>query len=246
MKYLIVGNWKCNPNTLKEAKKLYSDINKKAKSKFAEVVVCPAFVHLGLIKGDNIGAQNVCFQESGAFTGEASAVMLKDLGVNYVIVGHSERRKYFNENNIDINKKIQQLLAQSLKPILCIGETKEEFDSHLKPEVLETQLTEGLKDINKDQIKNIVIAYEPVWAISSNAGENCSIDETMTSIVFIRKIITELYNREIADNIKILYGGNVKSFNSEDYLKNAGANGLLVGGASLDAEEFIEIVESAN
>ena len=240
---LIVANWKMNPATNKEAKKLFSETNKKAKAKNNEVVVCPPFAYLGLLKGKNLGAQNVCFEGKGAFTGEVSALMLKDLGVSFVIVGHSERRKYFNETNLQMNGKIKNSMEAGLKPILCIGETKQEFEAHLKPDVLETQITEALKDITKEQVKKIVIAYEPVWAIGT--GENCSVDETMTSIVFIRKIISELYNREIADNMQIIYGGSVKSFNSADYIKHAGANGLLVGGASLDVEEFIAIVKSA-
>lgn len=245
MKKLIIANWKCNPINLKEAKKLFNQINKKAKAKNTDIVVCAPFVYLGLLKGKNLGGQNVCFEEKGAFTGEVSALMLKDSGASYVIVGHSERRKYFGETNLHINGKIKNSLEAGLKPILCIGETKQEFEMHLKPEVLETQIIEALKDITKEQIKKIIIAYEPVWAISSNAGENCSIDETMTSILFIRKIISEKYNREIADNMQIIYGGSVTSFNSKEYIKNAGANGLLVGSASLNAEEFIKIVKSA-
>lgn len=254
MKNIIIANWKCNPSSLKEAKKLFNQISKKIPlragsrsggTKNTDVVVCAPFVFLGLLKGKNLGAQNICFENGGAFTGEISALMLKDLNVEYAIIGHSERRKYFNENNLDINKKIKICLEAGIKPILCVGETKQEFEAHQKPEVLETQLTEALKDIKKEEIKNMVVAYEPVWAISSNGGENCSVDEAMTSIVFIRKIIAELYNRETADSIQVIYGGSVKSFNSADYLKNAGANGLLVGDASLDAQEFIAIVKSA-
>ncbi len=244
MKSIIIANWKCNPNSLKEAKKLFSEVNKKAKAKNTDVVVCAPFVYLGLLKGKNLGAQNVCFEEKGAFTGEVSTLMLKDLGVEYVIIGHSERRKYFNENNLDINKKIKILLEAKLKPILCIGETKQEFEAHLKPEVIETQLTEALKDIKKEDVKNVIIVYEPVWAISSNGGENCSVDETMTSVVFIRKIISELYNRDTSDIVKVLYGGSVNSFNSADYIKNARVDGLLVGASSLDLEEFSLIVKS--
>lgn len=231
-----------NPGSLKDAKKIYSAVCKKAKAKNTQVVVCLPFVFLGHIKGNNLGAQNMHFEENGAFTGEISAEMLLDFGVKYVIIGHSERRKYFGETNSDINKKIIMALKSGLTPVLCVGETKQEFDEHRKPEILETQIAEALKDITREQVKNIVIAYEPVWAIGT--GQNCSVDETMTSIVFIRKIISELYNREIADNIPMLYGGSVKSFNSREYVKNAGANGLLVGGASLDAEEFVKIVKA--
>lgn len=243
MKNIIIANWKCNPNSLKEAKKLYSDIVKNAKAKNTEVVVCAPFVYLSQLKGDNLGAQNVCMEEKGAFTGEVSVNMLKDIGVQYVILGHSERRKYFGENNIDINKKIKLCLQNNLTPILCIGETKQEFDLHQKPDVLETQLTEALKDIVKEGVEKIIVAYEPVWAIGT--GENCSVQETLNSINFIKKIISELYDKKMSENVRVIYGGSVKSFNSGEYIKSGGVNGFLVGGASLDANEFSLIAKSA-
>ena len=182
------------------------------------------------------------FEEKGAFTGEISALMLKNIGVEYVILGHSERRKYFNETDVQINKKIKKALSVKLKVILCVGENKEEWTSGKKSEVLENQITQDLKGVTGKEIKDIVIAYEPVWAIGT--GNNCSVDETMSSVLFIRKIVLKLYNRGIADNVKILYGGSVKSDNATPYIENAGANGLLVGGASLNAEEFVKIVKS--
>lgn len=244
MKPLIVANWKLNPINKKEAKELFERIKKGvSKIKGVEVVICPPFVFLPLLKGLTLGAQNVYFEENGAFTGEISVVMLKDLGVKYVIIGHSERRKYFNETDELINKKIKKVLSVNLTPILCIGETAEEKNSGKKSDVLKRQLKEGLKGVSRDEIKKIIIAYEPIWAIGT--GKNCSIDETMSSVLFIKKIVSKLYNREIADNMRILYGGSVKSDNSALYVKNAGANGLLVGGASLNAEEFVKIAKSA-
>lgn len=244
MKSLIVANWKLNPINQKETKTLFEKIKRGTKNiKNTEVVVCPPFVYLSLLKGLTLGAQNVYFEEKGAFTGEVSALMLADFKINYVIIGHSERRKYFNETDEQINKKIKKSLSVKLKPILCIGETAEERDSNRRAEVLERQITEDLKGVKKEEIKNIVIAYEPVWAIGT--GNNCSVDETMGSILFIRKIISKLYKREIADNLRIIYGGSVKSENSGSYIKSAGANGFLVGGASLNAEEFVKIVKSA-
>ena len=243
MKNLIVANWKMNPTSQKEAKVLFEGIKKKVKTKNAEVVVCPPFVFLPLLKGLIIGAQNVYFEEKGAFTGEISASILKDLKIEYVIIGHSERRKYFLETDGIVNKKIKKALSFNLKPIFCVGETAEERDVGKKTEVLERQLKEGLKNVTKEEMKKIAVAYEPVWAIGT--GNNCSVDETMSSVLFIKKIISKLYNREIADNTRILYGGSVKSDNSGSYIKNAGANGLLVGGASLNAEEFGKIVKSA-
>ncbi len=250
MKNLIAANWKMNPQSQKEAKKLFDGIKKKAKAKNVEVVVCPPFAWLAVVSqkrnggGLMLGAQNIYFEEKGAFTGEVSAAMLKDLKIGYVILGHSERRKYFAETNEQINKKIKKALSFKIKPIFCIGETKEEKDQNKKSEVLEAQLTEGLKGVTKDEMKSVAVAYEPVWAIGT--GNNCSVEETMGTVLFIRKILTKLYNREVADNTKILYGGSVKSDNSSAYIKEAGANGLLVGGASLNAEEFAKIVKSAS
>ncbi len=247
MKNLIVVNWKMNPASQKEAKILFDKVKKQVKIKKTEVVVCPPFIYLSSlisIKGGLImGAQNCFWEEKGAFTGEISALQLRNLKVGYVIIGHSERRKYFNETDDQINKKIKKALAVKLKIILCVGETKGERENGKKSEVLEKQITENLKNISVKEMNNIVIAYEPVWAIGT--GNNCSVDETMSSILFIRKVIWKLYNREIADNMKILYGGSVKSDNSFLYTKKSGANGLLVGGASLDAEEFAKIVKSA-
>lgn len=238
MKYLIVGNWKMNPANQKEAKELFNTIKRGVKGSKAEVVICPPFVYLSELEGITLGAQNVFYKESGAFTGEVSPLMLKDLKVKYVIVGHSEVRKNFNETDEIINKKIKECLREKLKVILCVGENKDEN----KEIVLEKQVRNGLKDIPAKDFKNIVIAYEPIWAIGT--GKNCSIEETKNSISLIKKIISNLYSRELANNIGILYGGSVNSKNSGEYLRSVGINGLLVGGASLDAKEFIEIVKS--
>jgi len=244
MKPLIVANWKMNPQSLAEAKKLFSSVKKGVKNvKNAEVVICPSFIYLSSLAGLRIGAQNCFWEESGAFTGEISPLMLKNLKVTYVIVGHSERRKLFDETNKEVNEKIKEALSMNLKPILCIGETKDERSAGDKAQVLRSQIKEGLKKVSRRKIKNISIAYEPIWAIGT--GKNCSINETMSSILFIRKVISRLYSRALAENMRILYGGSVKKENASDYIKEARANGLLVGGASLKAEEFIEIIKSA-
>ncbi len=249
MKNLIVANWKMNPSTQKEAKALFEGIKKGIKNVKAEVVICPPFAWLAEGRrqaaegGFVLGAQNCFWEEKGAFTGEISVLMLKDFKIDYVILGHSERRKYFNETDEIVNKKIKKVLSVNLKPIFCIGETAEESQAGKKSDVLEKQITEGLKGVSRESAKNIAIAYEPVFAIGT--GNNCSVDETMSSVLFIRKIISKIYNREIADNMRILYGGSVKSENSASYIKDAGANGLLVGGASLNAEEFVKIVKLA-
>src|SRR3989338_10978305 len=237
MKNLIAGNWKLNPTNQKEAKEIFDEIKAGIKNATAEVVVCPPFVYLALRSfsegGFALGAQNLFWEEKGAFTGEISGAMLKDIGAEYVIIGHSERRKYFSETDEIINQKIKKALDAGLKIIFCVGETEEEKTGGKREEVLQRQIQEGLKDVL--DIDNINVAYEPVWAIGT--GNNCSVEETKESIDFIRKLVPE--------NVRILYGGSVKSQNSGDYIKKAGANGLLVGGASLNAEEFVKIVKSA-
>ena len=240
MKTLIVANWKLNPQTAKEAKELFGAVKKGVKDlKSAELVICPPFVYLPLLKGLTLGAQNVFFKEKGAFTGEISPLMLKDLKVKYVILGHSESRKHLNETDEMISKKMKSILDDGLMPILCVGENEGEN----KQEVIERQIKGALEGLSSGQAKNVVIAYEPVWAIGT--GKNCSIDETMSSVLSIRKVISKLYSEEIANNTRILYGGSVDSSNAGSYLKEAEVQGLLVGGSSLDAEEFIKIVKSA-
>lgn len=233
MKPLIAANWKLNPITKEEAKNIFTAIKVGKKGAKSEVIVCPPFVYLPLLKGSALGAQNVFYEDRGAFTGEISAGMLIDLKVKYVIIGHSERRKYFGETDETINKKIKKALAAGLKVIFCIGETAEERDEGKKKEVLERQVKNGLAGV--EDIKDINIAYEPIWAIGT--GNNCSVEETKDSVNFIRKFVKS--------KTRILYGGSVKSENSGAYIKDAGANGLLVGGASLNPEEFIKIVKSA-
>jgi len=243
MKNLIVANWKLNPTTKKEAEGIFSALGGPASGwNEIEVVVCPPYIYLDCVRSDltqlKLGGQNVFYEEKGAFTGEISAAMLKDLGVEYVIIGHSERRKYFGETDEIINKKIKKALEAGLKVIFCIGETAEEREAGKKNEVLERQLEIGLQGINLADIGSpltINIAYEPVWAIGT--GNNCGVEETKESIDFIRKFVKP--------ETRILYGGSVKSENSGAYIKEAGSNGLLVGGASLNAEEFIKIVKSA-
>ncbi len=237
MKTLIVGNWKCNPTSQKEALELFNSIKNGVKNTKAEVVICPPFLYLSQLKGLTMGAQNVFFKENGAFTGEVSPLMLKDLGIKYVILGHSEVRQHLHETDEIINKKVKEVLAVKLTPIICVGE-KQGQD---KPAVLEQQVLGALKNVLAKDVKNMVIAYEPVWAIGS--GKNCSIEETMGSLLFIRKIISKIYNKNLAFGMKIIYGGSVNSSNAFIYIKDAGANGLLVGGASLDAKEFIKIVK---
>lgn len=211
--------------------------------KGVETVICPPFIYLPLFKGLTLGAQNCFWEEKGAYTGEVSALMLKNMGVEYVILGHSERRKYFEETDEEINKKVKSVLSAGLKIILCVGETDEERKKGKKTQVIKDQLIKGLEGVSRAAMGDISIAYEPVWAIGT--GNNCSVDETMTSVLFIRQTLSNLYNRETADKTRILYGGSVNGDNSGSYIKEALANGLLVGGASLKADEFLKIVKSA-
>lgn len=253
---LIVANWKMNPVTLDEAKRLFEVVKKgvagfslpRRKLKFAipevEVVTCPPFVYLSNFQLSasslQLGAQNCFYEEKGAFTGEISPLMLKNLGCRYVIIGHSERRQYFGETNEMINKKIKAALKTRLKPILCLGE-KEEEREQIK-EILENQLIQDLKEVSPGQITNIVIAYEPVWAIGT--GNYCSVDDALSAYLMIKKFLTNYYSRNLANRVKILYGGSIDNQNAASYIKEARMDGLLVGGASLNASEFIKIVKS--
>ncbi len=233
MKPLIIANWKCNPESLKKAEKLFDLIKKGVKDK-SNVIICPPFVYLSSFKGKGltVGAQDCFWKKSGSFTGEISPTMIKKMGIDYVILGHSERRKYFKESNETINRKIKLALKEKLKVIFCVGEKEE------KKKVIEEQVKEGLKGVSQGDMKNLLIAYEPVWAIGT--GRACSVEETMSSVLLIRKIVSGIYSRKLADNLKVLYGGSVNRQNAGEY-KKAGVNGLLIGGASLKAGEFIKI-----
>jgi len=239
---LIVANWKCNPTTLEGAKELFSDYGKLIDKK-DNVVVCPPFVYLtevlprGHEGGFSIGAQDCFYEEKGAYTGEISSLMLKDLGCQYVIIGHSERRKYFSETDETINKKIKTALSAGLTPIFCVGETEGQRNGGEAESVVRQQLAEGLREISnfKLKISNLVVAYEPVWAIGT--GKACGPEDARKMLEFIKK--------EIKEPIRVLYGGSVNGKNAAGYIKEAGFQGLLVGGASLDAEEFAKIAQSA-
>ncbi len=220
MKPLIVGNWKMNPANLKEAKELFDSVKKGVKNTKAEVVICPPFLYLDQLKGLTLGAQNVSFELRGAFTGQISATQLKDLGVEYVIVGHSESRKYLHETNEDVNKKLQAVLDAGMTPILCVGEREDED----RDEILKQQIPQGISDI--------VIAYEPVWAVGT--GKNCQPEDVKAAIAIIKSLVQDA---------RVLYGGSVKADNAKQYLEIT--DGLLIGGASLIAEEFIKIIEMA-
>jgi triosephosphate isomerase len=247
---VIAGNWKMNYD-LSESQNLISKLinGLNGKSLKCDVIICPPFTSLNeassLIKGTplKLGAQNMYFPESGAYTGEISAGMLKSVGCEYVILGHSERRTIFKETDAVINAKIKAALKAGLKPIFCIGETLDERESGKEKDVLHTQLSDGLTEISLDQMKNIIIAYEPVWAIGTGRTATPSQAEEMHE--FIRSYINDDFAPETADNLIIQYGGSVKPDNARDLLSQKDIDGALVGGACLKADSFISIIESA-
>jgi len=247
-KKLIVANWKMNPPKLAEARKLLAEVAEEvspAKNSDSKVIICPPFIWLGklmeefkLKKGLVFGAQNCHWELGGAYTGEVSPLMLANLGAEYVILGHSERRHYFGETDEIINLKIKAALKAKLKPILCVGERAGE-EMNL---AVEGQLEKDLAGLSVGQMKEIAIVYEPVWAIGT--GNACLPDNTLSAALFVRRTLTKLYSRFLADKTSVLYGGSVDAQNAADYIKKAQMNGLLVGGASLEAEEFIKIIKN--
>lgn len=251
MKPIVIANWKCNPTTLVEAKRLFGAVEKGIEdTKKQEIVVCPPFVYLSLINNQSslikLGAQDMFWENKGAFTGEVSATMLKDLGCEYVIIGHSERRQNFGETDEMVNKKVKATISAGLKPILCVGETAEQRDKGEMGKVLKKQIVSALGNVSVSKLRKsgLVIAYEPIWAIGS--GKPCSPDEAMGAGIFLRKTLAALYNRNVSEKISICYGGSVNSKNAVQYITQARLQGLLVGGASLDPKEFIKIVKKVS
>lgn len=248
---LVVANWKCNPATRQEAERLLNTVKRGAgRFKKAEVVFCPPFVWLSLFHECLYGAQDCYWENRGAFTGAVSPLMLKNMGCQYVILGHSERREYFNETDETVNLKIKAALKNSLKPILCVGEKERETtDAEGRTvndmgTVVKEQLEKGLAGVSRSKIKEIVIAYEPVWAIGS--GNPCLPDDALRASLFIRKTLVKIYGPGVADKVRVLYGGSVNGKNIADYVKEDRIDGVLVGGASLNASDFIKIIEKSN
>ena len=211
-----------------------------------EVVLCvpytDLFYALLTAQGTNIkiGAQNMHFEEKGAYTGEVSGEMLKSIGVEYVIIGHSERRQYFNETDETVNKKLKKALAVGLKPIVCVGENLEQRENGTAKDVVTTQARLALEGINFEGIKNVIIAYEPIWAIGT--GKTATKEDANETIKWIREEIEKIYGKDVANSVIIQYGGSVKSSNAKDLFTMSDIDGGLVGGASLDAQEFSKIV----
>ena len=244
-KNIIAGNWKMN-KTNEETKQLITDLIPLVKDADCEVVCCVPFTDIvtarKAARGSNIkiGAQNVHWAEKGAFTGEISAQMLKELKVSYVITGHSERRQYFGETDQTVNLRTKAALNAGLKVILCVGELLEERESGKTADVVTRQTIEGLKDISKQELKNIVIAYEPVWAIGT--GKTATAQDANDTIKIIRKAVRKLYGRASASSIRIQYGGSMNPKNAAELMAMPQIDGGLIGGASLKAEDFAKVV----
>ena len=243
---IIAGNWKMN-KTQKEAKALIEELKPLVADAACEVVVCVPFTDLAavkkLLRGSNIklGAQNVHWAESGAFTGEVSADMLKELRVEYVVIGHSERRQYFGETNETVNLRVKAALSRKLKPIVCVGETLEERESGKTEDVLFAQITEGLKGFKSRDFDKIVIAYEPVWAIGT--GKTATAADANATIGYIRKTIAKKFSPAIAEKVRIQYGGSMNPKNASELMAMEEIDGGLIGGASLKAEDFAKVVK---
>jgi triosephosphate isomerase len=245
-KPIIAGNWKMN-KTPAEARELINELKPLVQDVDVDVVVCPPFVCLAAaaeaLKGSNIalGAQNMHFEEKGAFTGEIAPNMLKELGVEYVIIGHSERRQYFTETDEGVNKKVTAALAHGLIPIMCVGETLEEREQGITERVVEKQTREGLKGLEGQDAQKVVIAYEPVWAIGT--GKTATSDQANEVIAFIRGIVLDMFGKDVAENIRIQYGGSMNPKNASELMAMPDIDGGLIGGASLKAEDFAKVVK---
>ena len=245
----IAGNWKMNKNAA-ETKALTTELKAKlAGVKEIEVAICPTFTSLStaieVLKGSNIkvGAQNIHWADNGAFTGEISGAMLKELGVEYVIIGHSERRQYFGETDETVNKRIKAALKYGIKPIVCVGETLSEREGNKTEAVLETQVKGAFAGFSKDEMATVVIAYEPVWAIGT--GKTATNEIAQSAHAYIRKLLTDLFGSSVAESISIQYGGSMKADNSAALIAQKDIDGGLVGGASLKADDFAALVKNA-
>ena len=242
---VIAGNWKMNmlPNEAMEYIQVFSELVKDSEN---EVVLCVPYTDLFYCllnaQGTNvkIGAQNMHFAENGAYTGEVSGKMLKSIGVEYVIIGHSERREYFAETDETVNKKIKAAFENELKPIVCVGEKLEQREAGITDEIITKQTELALAGLTNEQVKNTIIAYEPIWAIGT--GKTATSEDANNSIKEIRAEISKIYGNDVAENVIIQYGGSVKSSNAKELFTTSDIDGGLVGGASLKPDEFSKIV----
>ncbi|NOX96480.1 MAG: triose-phosphate isomerase [Nitrospirae bacterium] len=248
-KPLIAGNWKMN-KTASQAEELAGALKDKLKNENkVDIIICPPFTSLEaackVVKGSNIGlgAQNIYWEEEGAYTGEISAPMIKEIGCQSVIIGHSERRQFFGETNETVNRKVKAALKFDLTPLVCVGERLEEKEAGRTFSVVESHIKEGLTGLKKEEILKIVVAYEPVWAIGT--GKTATPQEANEVHSHIRRLLTGLYGEEVASRVRILYGGSVKPDNISGLMSETDIDGALVGGASLQADSFVGIVQGA-
>ena len=243
---IIAGNWKMN-KTLSESKALVEALKPLVADAEAEVVVFPTYVNLAAVKellaGTNIklGAQNCHFEKSGAFTGEISVDMLKEIGVEFVIIGHSERREYYAETDEGVNKKAKAILAAGMTPIVCCGETLEQRESGVTDAFVSGQIKAGLDGLTGEQVASLVIAYEPIWAIGT--GKTATSEQANETIAMIRKTVAEKFDAATADAVRIQYGGSMKPGNAAELMAQPDIDGGLIGGASLVAEDFAKVVK---
>ena len=244
-KIVVAGNWKMN-KTPAETTTLINELKPLVKDSASDVIVCVPFTNLyaavEACKGSNIkvGAQNMYFEESGAFTGEIAPSMLTELGVEYVIIGHSERRQYFAETDETVNKKVIKAFEHKLIPIICVGESLEEREQGVTFEIVAKQTKVALGSLTADQVKSLIIAYEPIWAIGT--GKTATSDQAQEVCAVIRKTVAEVFGKDAADAVTIQYGGSVKASNAAELFAKEDIDGGLIGGASLKAEDFNGIV----
>ncbi|MCC0782678.1 triose-phosphate isomerase [Clostridioides sp. ES-S-0108-01] len=243
-KPIIAGNWKMH-KTIKEALEFVNEVKDKINSDKVEAVICAPFTLLKDLKeatkGTNIkiGAQNMHFEEKGAFTGEVSPLMLKEIDMDYVVIGHSERRQYFNETDETVNKKVLKALEVEIDPILCVGETLEQREAGKTKDVCKVQVEKALENVLKDDLAKVVVAYEPIWAIGT--GKTATAEDANDVISYIREVIRGLYG-ELANEVRIQYGGSVKPSNVAEIMGQSDIDGALVGGASLASNDYRDLV----
>ena len=243
-KPIIAGNWKMH-KTIKEGVEFVNEIKGNLNDEAVDAVICAPFTLLKDLKeateGTNVkvGAQNMHFEENGAFTGEISPLMLKELDIDYVVIGHSERREYFNETDKTVNKKVLKALEVGIDPILCCGETLEQRETDKTKDVVKEQIIAGLKDVKEEDLKKVVIAYEPIWAIGT--GKTATAEQANDVISYIREVVASVYG-DLANEVRIQYGGSVKPGNVVEIMGQSDIDGALVGGASLQPADYIALV----
>ncbi len=249
-KKIIIGNWKMNLSHTAAQDLSFKLKNKYKATNSVDIAICPPYVYLltlvNILKDSNIkvGSQNMFYKEEGAYTGEISPSMLTELQIDLVIIGHSERRQYFNESNTDVNLKIKSAIKHGLTPVFCVGEDLKTREQGQAENWVKKQIIEGIKDLSKEDIEKLIIAYEPIWAIGT--GKICSGDDANKIIQMIRNTIKDLSTAEISNKIRILYGGSIKSDNFNEHIKYPDIDGGLVGGSSLKFEEFSKVIDLAS